>query len=943
MEVPAGFPAGERAAGLTGRRAECGVLDRLVEAVQAGESRALVAIGEPGAGKTALLEYLAGRAPGCQVARASGVQSEMELAFAGLHQLCAPMLGRAAQLPVPQRDALRIAFGQAAGPPPDRFLVGLAVLSLLSEVAGEQPLICLIDDVQWLDHASAQALGFAARRLAADPVGLVFAAREPGAALAGLPELEVGGLREDDARALLDSALAGPIDDRVRDRIVAETQGNPLALLELPRGLTPAELAGGFGLPGAVPLPERIEESFRRQLEALPAQSRRLLLLAAAEPYGDLPLVWRAAGRLGIPVAAAAPAVDAGLVDFGARVRFRHPLLRSASYRAATAADRQAVHAALAEATDAEAAPERRAWHRAKAAAGPDEEVAAELERSAGRAQARGGLAGAAAFLERAVLLTADPACRAERTLAAAQAHLQAGAFGTALKLLADAEDEGSGPLNELQSARVDLLRGEIVFASGQGSDASSLLLKAAKRLEPLNVSLARETYLTAWIAALFAARLAGSGDLPEVSRAARALPPAAEPRPVDLVLVGLALLVADGPAAAAPTLRQAVSVFTGAGLTVEDGLRWGWMAQGAASALWDSDAWHVMLVRQLQLARDAGALERLPLLLASLGTEVVWSGDFAAGAALVAEADAVCEATGSRSFPFTAMMLASLRGNQAEAAALIEATLAEAEAAGQGIAVAYANWVAAILANSLGRYTDALAAARQAAQDTSALYISMWALPELIEAAARTGDTGIAGDALTRLAQFTQAWGTDFGLGVEARCRALLSGGEAAESLYREAIDRLGRTRLRPELARAHLLYGEWLRREHRHSDAREQLRTAHGMLEAMGAEAFAERAQRELRATGETARKRTAVAMNEELTAQEAQIARLARDGLSNPEIGARLFVSVRTVQYHLGKVFTKLDISSRSQLDRVLPGEPAASRPCQTPSRQDPRRSL
>jgi DNA-binding CsgD family transcriptional regulator len=943
VEVPAGFPAGERAAGLTGRRAECGVLDRLVEAVQAGESRALVAIGEPGAGKTALLEYLAGRAPGCQLARASGVQSEMELAFAGLHQLCAPMLGRAAQLPVPQRDALRIAFGQAAGPPPDRFLVGLAVLSLLSEVAGEQPLICLIDDVQWLDHASAQALGFVARRLAADPVGLVFAAREPGAALAGLPKLEVGGLREDDARALLDSALAGPIDARVRDRIVAETQGNPLALLELPRGLTPAELAGGFGLPGAVPLPERIEESFRRQLEALPAQSRRLLLLAAAEPYGDLPLVWRAAGRLGIPVAAAAPAVDAGLVEFGARVRFRHPLLRSASYRAATAADRQAVHAALAEATDAEAAPERRAWHRAQAAAGPDEEVAAELERSAGRAQARGGLAGAAAFLERAVLLTADPACRAERTLAAAQAHLQAGAFGTALKLLADAEDEGSGPLNELQSARVDLLRGEIVFASGQGSDASSLLLKAAKRLEPLNVSLARETYLTAWIAALFAARLAGSGDLPEVSRAAQALPPAAEPRPVDLVLAGLALLVADGPAAAAPTLRQAVSVFTGAGLTVEDGLRWGWMAQGAASALWDSDAWHVMLVRQLQLARDAGALERLPLLLASLGTEVVWSGDFAAGAALVAEADAVCEATGSRSFPFTAMMLASLRGNQDEAAALIEATLAEAAAAGQGIAVAYANWVAAILANSLGRYTDALAAARQAAQDTSALYISMWALPELIEAAARTGDTGIAGDALTRLAQFTQAGGTDFGLGVEARCRALLSGGEAAESLYREAIDRLGRTRLRPELARAHLLYGEWLRREHRHSDAREQLRTAHGMLEAMGAEAFAERAQRELRATGETARKRTAVAMNEELTTQEAQIARLARDGLSNPEIGARLFVSVRTVQYHLGKVFTKLDISSRSQLDRVLPGEPAASRPCQTPSRQDPRRSL
>src|SRR5215510_11960785 len=657
---------------LYGRRRERAVLDELLEQVRRGHSAVLVMSGEAGVGKTALLKYVAGRARGCRLARVTGVQSEMELAFAGLHQLCAPMLSRAERLPVPQREALRTALGLAEGPPPDRFLVGLAVLSLLSEVAGEEPLVCLIDDEQWLDHASAQALGFVARRLAADPVGLVFAVRVPGKELAGLPELTVAGLAQADARVLLASAMAGPLDARVRDRIVAETQGNPLALLELPRGLTPAELAGGFGLPGAVPLSERIAESFRRQLEALPAQSRRLVLLAAAEPYGDLSLVWRAAGRLGIPVQAAAPAVDAGLVEFGPRVRFRHPLLRSASYRAASAADRQAVHGALAEATDPDTAPERRAWHRAQAAAGPDEEVAAELERSAGRAQARGGVAAAAAFLERSALLTADPARRAERTLVAAQAHLQAGAFGPALELVADAE---AGPLDELQSARADLLRGEIVFASGQGSDASSLLLKAAKRLESLNVDLARETYLTAWLAALFAARLAGSGDLPEVSRAARALPPAAEPRPVDLVLAGLALLVAGGPAAAAPTLRQAVSVFTGADLSVEDGLRWGWMAQAAASALWDSDAWHVMLVRQLQLARDAGALERLPLLLAALGTEVVWSGDFAAGAALVAEADAVCEVTGSRAAPFTAMMLASLRGNQAEAAALIEAT----------------------------------------------------------------------------------------------------------------------------------------------------------------------------------------------------------------------------------------------------------------------------
>ena len=632
-----------RVAGLTDRRSERDVLDRLVDAVRGGQSRALVVRGEPGVGKTVLLDYLAGRARECRMARAAGVQTEMELAFAGLHQLCAPMLDHLDHLPVPQQDALRIAFALAAGPPPDRFLVGLAVLSLLSEVAGERPLICVIDDEQWLDRASAQALGFVARRLAADPVGLVFAAREPGGELTGLPELEVGGLRESDARALLDSALSGPLDDRVRDQIVAETQGNPLALLELPRGLSPAELAGGFGLPGATPLSERIGESFRRQLEALPAQSRRLLLLAAAEPYGDVSLVWRAAGRLGIPFQAVSPAVDAGLVEFGARVWFRHPLLRSASYRAASIADRQAVHGALAEATDPLAYPERRAWHRAQAAPGPDEEVAAELQRSAGRAQARGGLAAAAAFLERSALLTADPARRADRTLAAVQAHLQAGAFGTALELLADAEDKASGPLDELQSARADLLRGEIVFASGMGRDAPPLLLKAAKRLEPLDVGLARETYLTAWMAALFAGRLVGAGDLLEVSRAARALPaPADPPHPADLVLAGLAMVVTDGSAAAAPTLRRAISAFNGADMSMAEELRWGWFAQAVASALWDDDAWRAMLTRQVRLARKAGALDQLPIMLGALGTAVAWTGDFAAAAALDAEADAV-------------------------------------------------------------------------------------------------------------------------------------------------------------------------------------------------------------------------------------------------------------------------------------------------------------
>jgi len=902
------------AEGLTDRRGERQVLGRLVEAVQSGESRTLVVHGDPGVGKTVLLDYLAGQARRCRVARAVGVQTEMELAFAGLHQLCAPMLNHAEHLPVPQREALRTAFGLSAGPPADRFLIGLAMLSLLSDVAGEKPLICLIDDEQWLDHASAQALGFVARRLAADPVGLVFAAREPGPELAGLPQLDVGGLPEDDARALLDSALAGPIDARVRDQIVAETQGNPLALLELPRGLTPAELAGGFGLPGAAPLSGRIEESFRRQLQALPAEARRLLLVAAAEPYGELPVVWRAAERLGIRIQAATPALEAGLVEFGTRVRFRHPLLRSATYRMASVADRQAVHSALAEATDAEAAPDRRAWHRAKAAAGPDEEVAAELERSADRAQARGGLAAAAAFLERSVLLTADPARRAERTLAAARANLQAGAFGAAAELVADAE---AGSLDEMQSARADLLRGEIVFASGMGSDAPPLLLKAAKRLEPLDAGLARETYLTAWIAALFAGRLAGAGDLVEVSRAALGLPvPADQPHPADLVLAGLATVVTGGPAVAAPTLRRAISAFNDAEMSVAEELRWGWFAQAAASALWDDDAWRTMLARQVQLARDAGALDQLPITLGALGTAVAWTGDFAAAAALVAEADAVCEATGSRAAPFAAMMLASLRGRQAEATPLIEATIAGATAGGQGIAVAYAHWVAAIGHNGLGRYADALGAATQASEDTSTLYIAMWALSELIEAAARSGNGHLGTGALERLADFTRAGGTDFGLGVEARSRALLSEGQTAEGLYREAIDRLGRTKLRPELARAHLLYGEWLRRQKRRADARAQLRIAHDLLAGMGMEAFAERARHELLATGETVRKRTVETVSA-LSAQEAHIARLAIEGHTNAEIGAQLFLSVRTVEWHLRKIFTKLGIASRREL--------------------------
>ncbi len=903
-----------RVTGLMDRISERDTLDRLINAVRAGEGRALVVRGDPGMGKTVLLDHLAGRARGCRVARAVGVQSEMELAFAGLHQLCAPILSRAGRLPVPQRDALRTAFGIAAGPPPDRFLLGLAVLSLLSGVAGERPLICLVDDAQWLDQASAQALGFVARRLAADPVGVVFAAREPGPELAGLPELAIEGLQDDDARALLDSALAAPLDTRVRDLIIAEMNGNPLALLELPRGLSPAELAGGFGLPGAAPLTGRIEDSYARQLDALPDPTRRLLQLAAADPSGDRALVWRAAERLGIPVQAAGPAVEAGLAEFGARVRFLHPLVRSAAYRSASFSGRQRVHAALAEVTNPHADPDRRAWHRAQAAAGPDEEVAADLERSAGRAQARGGLAAAAAFLESAVLLTADPARHAERAVAAAQAHMQAGAFGKALELLATAE---AGPLDDFASARVDLLRGQIAFVSNLGSDAPSLLLKAAKRLEPLNLDLARETYLTAWSAASLAGHLAGAGDVLEVSRAANTLPPPGDPpRLIDLLLDGLARLVTDSPAAAAAALRQAVNACAAGEVSRDEGLRWGWIA---ATVLWDEDAGRAIIARQVQLARDAGALEQLPTNLIALAMSDAWRGEFVAAASLIAETDAVAEVTGSRIAPYTRMFLASLRGNQAELTSLVAVADAQAATEGQGVAATYAQWTAAILHNGLGGYAEAFAAARQAS-DHSHQYVSAWALPELIEAAVRTGNGQGAADALEQLAERTQAGETDFGLGLEARCRALLSHGSSADDRYREAIGRLSRTRLRPELARAHLLYGEWLRREGRRVDAREQLRTAYDMLAGIGMEAFAERARRELIATGETVRTRSVETITT-LTAQEAYIARLARDGLTNPEIGLRLFLSARTVEWHLRKIFAKLGIGSRRELNAAL----------------------
>jgi DNA-binding CsgD family transcriptional regulator len=902
---------------LLGRADESALLKGLVRDIRRGESRSLVLRGEAGIGKTALLEYLVESASDVTIARAVGVESEMELAFASLHQLCAPLLDRLERLPAPQRDALRIVFGQAGGPPPERFLVGLAVLSLVSEAAEQRPLLCIVDDAQWLDKTSAVTLAFVARRLLAEPIGLVFAAREPGEELRHLPDHELQGLVDGDARSLLSSAVRFALDSPVLERILAETRGNPLALQELPRGLSPTQLAGGFAIPEAGGVAKGIEQSYVRRLETLPDAAQRLLLVAAAEPVGDPLLLQRACERLGIPPYA----VDAtdGLLAFEERVTFRHPLARSAVYRSASGPERRAAHSALAEVTNRDVDPDRRAWHLAAAAAGPDEEVARELELSAARAQARGGLPAAAALLQRAVALTGDPARRADRALAAAQASLGAGAFDAARRLLATAE---AGPIDDLGQARVDRLQAEVAFAQNRSSDAPVMLLQAARRLVTLDVRLSRDTYLDAWTAGLFAGRLAAAGgSLFDVSRAMAAAPDAPKPPlPRDLLLDGLALFFTDGRAAATPVLRRAIAVFATTEISGEEVLRWGFLASRAANLMWDYDRGLEIGTRAVQLARDRGALELLAAADNACGQAAVFGGDFASAELLAAEVEAVKEATGTRIGPYAAIALAAMRGREAEASALIDGVIAQANAGGQGTAVQYAHWARSVLMNGLGRYEEALAAAVEASEHTPELFIASWALSELTEAATRTDRMELATGALERLGEHVAATDADWALGIHARSSALVSERDA-ETLYRDAIERLGRTRLRPELARAHLLYGEWLRRENRRVDARAQLRAAHGLFVTIGMEPFAERARGELLATGERVRKRT-VDARDELTPQELHIARLARDGLSNPEIGARLFLSPRTAEWHLRKVFTKLGIHSRQELSRALP---------------------
>jgi len=899
-------------------------LDGLLESAREGRSGALVLRGEPGIGLTSLLDYAVGSASDMRVARVAGVESEMELTFAAVHQLCVSMLDRLDAVSAPQRDALASVFGLTGGRPPDSFLVDLAVLSLLSHVAEEQPLLCVLDDAHWLDQPSAEALAFVGRRLRAESVALVFALHNSARArtpLAGLPELRVARLSHEDSHEVLGSVVDGPIEAGVRERVVTAATGNPLALLELTAELTRDQLAGAADLPQPLHLGSRLEQSFLAEIRGMPPETRTLLLLAAAEPEGSASLLWSAAALLGIPAEAAAPAEADRLLQLGPRIAFRHPLIGVAIYGAASTAERKAVHRALVEAIDPSLEPDLHAWHRAAAALEPDEDMAADLERSAARAKGRGDYTAAGACLVRAAQLTPDPNLRTGRTLAAAQAELAAGAFGRANALLAEASSQS---LDKLQRAQALRLRGAISFGLRQGYDGCAMLLQAAKALEPINVRLARDTYLEALEAAIHTSRLGGHGRVLDVATAALSAPavPESEVGAADLLLDGLASLLTSGHQAAVPTVRRALEA-----LHQADELRWLPLGCLAAREIWHDEALHALTTRHVQLVRHASATDKDPLALERLETmDDVVSGRFEIAEARFAEAR---EPSGAARDPeplshFTPgeVIVAVWRGRAEEARHLAEACAHEGTARGLGSYVTFAKYAIAVLEISLGNYWAALTQAREACEDEG-VYMATAALPELVEAAVRSGDREIASLALRRLSERTVPSGTDWALGTLARSRALLAEGPEADPLYQEAIEHLERTRVAPHLARTHLAYGEWLRRMRRRRDSRNQLSTALDMFVSMGSQAFAERARVELTATGEHVRRRTAETVDV-LTPQEARIARLAGDGASNPEIAAQLFISPRTVEYHLSKVFRKLGVSSRTQLARIMPRE-------------------
>jgi DNA-binding CsgD family transcriptional regulator len=913
---------------LLDRAVETGALDGVQAAVRDGLSGVLVLRGEAGVGKTALLDWAAEQAGDMQVTRVAGAEAEMDMGFAGLHQLLVPFLAGLDGLPVPQQQALKSAFGLVAGPPPDRFLVGLAALTVLTDAAAARPVLCLIDDAQWLDQVSVEVLGFVARRLYADRVGMVFAARdgeEQALILAGLPELTVGGLAEDAAQELLTRSAGTQVDRQVSWRIVADTAGNPLALVELAAELTAAELSGTEPLDWPLRFRGRLEELYRTRVRALPGGTQTLLLLAAADPTGEPALIWNAARNLGIDPGAGEAAGADRLVSWEPRVRFRHPLIRSAAYYAFPAAARRDAHQALATVTDPEADPDRRAWHLAEAAAGPDEQVAAELERSADRARGRGGWSSGAAFLERAAALTPDEEHRARRMLAAAENRLAAGEAPAARALLGLAAPRLA---DVLARARARRLEGQSLYAAGQMPEATSVLLDAAQMVQSFETRLARDTLLDAWGAAQFSGQ-PGAG-MAEFLRAVRSVPKVADSRATvaDLLLDGFAAVGERRHDAGAALLRRAITPLTVSRSMADDALPHLMAMAMAAGMLYDDSARHQMEQRWVGELRDRGAIAAL---LPALGIQMsaqIEEGRFADAETTLAEARSLSEATGYRAYlrayARAELWVLALRGREAAARPLAARLLREFAERGNRYEVLRVQGAMAVLELGLGNYRAALRCALDALPGQNVLGFRQVA--EVVEAGTRCEERESAAAALKAFTPWALASGTDLALGLLARSRALLADDGQAEAEYRLAIDHLGRGRLVPELARAHQVYGEWLRRQRRRRDARDQLRCAFEMFDAMGLTAFAGRARAELRATGEQARASTPGA-SEVLTAQEAQIARLAAERLSNREIAGRLFISASTVEYHLRKVFRKLGVTSRVQLARTLPGhEPA-----------------
>ncbi|HEY3669913.1 MAG TPA: LuxR C-terminal-related transcriptional regulator [Acidimicrobiia bacterium] len=887
-----------------------------LNAAAAGHGNALIVRGEAGLGKSTLLHEAVVAAAGFRVATVAGEQLEQGLSYAGLHRLFVTMLDRIDTLPAPQRNALAAALGTREGMI-DPFLVGLAVMGLLSEMSAGEPFLCVIDDAQWMDAASMQALAFVARRLGTERVALMFGVVDTADELAGLPEVLLRPLSDADAHDLVVSVVPGPLCPQVADRIVEESQGNPRVLLALLRSFSPEQLAGGFGLPVALPAGDPLVATLRSRLDGLGTDTRELLLVAAAEPEGDLARFWGAVERLDLDHAATDEAVALGLLGFGTRVTFLQPQLRSLVYHDALPADRRAVHRALAGTTEPEQDVDRRAWHEGHAALGMDAPVADALERSATNAQVLGGFAAAAAFLERSALLTSHPDRRAQRALLAARAKFEAGSVEAASQLLTLVNETS---LDQLEHARLQQLRAEVV-AQRRGSEAPPLLLDVARALEQLDVQLARDTYLQTLEAALVAGRLGAHRRLVEAALAGRGTPRSSIPCGADCLLDGLALLITDGHSAAQPALRRAVQAFRS-----EDDTRWLGLACRAAAEVWDADATFDLATRWTQLSRDTGALIHLPMALNFTAGLHVHAGEFETAAALVEEATSIVTATDLAPVSHGALVLAAWSGRELRTSELIEAARRDALTTTDGLLLSLTEYSAAVLANGLGRYHDALDAL-QSYDDRDGL-VSNWILPELVEAAVRSGEHALAASAAEELTVRTEAAGTEWALGFQARSSALLTDGPAAEKRYREAIERFGRCRASGHLARAHLLYGEWLRRERRRLEAREQLRLARDMFSTMGAAAFAQRAERELFATGERARRRSVETVRH-LTPQELEIARLASTGESNPEIAVRLFISARTVEYHLHKVFTKLDIRSRTQLAVALDGDTRLSR--------------